>query len=103
MKMVAFLSLCRVNQFVLWGKQTRQRGRQTLEQSRARLKSTDQKRSPSRTLSLSVVVFKADLSLQPLSCLFCVGENNRVLTHNKEEAKKLEQSRGVKKYEQKLL
>ena len=59
--------------------------------------------SYSLSLSLSVVVFKADLSLQPLSCLFCVGENNRVLTHNKEEAKKLEQSRGVKKYEQKLL
>jgi hypothetical protein len=82
---------------------------ETKRKANARTKqSAAQKHRPetlslSRTLSLSVVVFKADLSLQPLSCLFCVGENNRVLTHNKEEAKKLEQSRGVKKYEQKLL
>ena len=104
MKMVAFLSLCRVNQFVLWGKQTRRRGRQKkLEQSRARRQSTDQKRA--RTLSLSlcvcVVVFKADLSLFNLSpFVSCGGKQRSVDTLNKEEAKKLEhKSRGVKKHE----
>ena len=103
MKMVAFLSLCRVNQFVLWGKQTRQRGRQKkLEQSRARRQSTDQKRARAlSTLSL-LLLFSKQTSLSSTSLLlFRVGENNRVFTHkNKEEAKKLEhKSRGVKKHE----
>ena len=108
MKMVAFLSLCRVNQFVLWGKQTRRRGRQKkLEQSRARRQSTDQKRARTLSLSLSlslsvVVVFKADLSLFNLSLFVsCGGKQQSVDTLNKEEAKKLEhKSRGVKKHEQ---
>ena len=57
--------------------------------------------SHSLSLCVCVVVFKADLSLFNLSLLlFRVGENNRALTHNKEEAKKLEhKSRGVKKHE----
>ena len=92
--------------FVLWGKQTRQRGRQKkLEQSRARRQSTDQKRA--RTLSLSlcvcVLLFSKQPSLSSTSLLLLrVGETNGALTHNtKEEAKKLEhKSGGVKKHEQ---
>ena len=106
MKMVAFLSLCRVNQFVLWGKQTRDKE----EGKKSSNKAERGDKAPTRNalaLSLSlcvcVLLFSKQTSLSSTSLLLLrVGETNGALTHNtKEEAKKLEhKSGGVKKHEQ---
>ena len=89
MKKVAFVSLCRVNQiFCVFCEENR--GRKKLEQSRARLKSTDQKRSRSLVLSLSLCCcFQSRPLSSTSSCLFYVRENNESRHKNKEEAKKL--------------
>ena len=95
MKMVAFLSLCRVNQFVLWGKQTRDKE----EGKKSSNKAERGDKAPTRNalaLSLSlcvcVLLFSKQTSLSSTSLLLLrVGETNGALTHNtKEEAKKLE-------------
>jgi len=53
--------------------------------------------------SLSLSLFSKQTSLFNLLLFVLCGENNREQTHNKEEAKKLEQSRGAKKHEQQKL
>ena len=93
MKMVAFVSLRRVNQFV--------RGENRRDEEEGKKSSNKAERgdkAPTRNalalsqLSLSVVVvFKADLSLFNLSpFVSCGGKQQSVDTLTKEEAKKLE-------------
>ena len=104
MKMVAFVSLRRVNQFVCGeNRRDEEEGKKSSNKAERGDKAPTRNALALSQLSLSVVVvFKADLSLFNLSpFVSCGGKQRSVDTLNKEEAKKLEhKSGGVKKHEQ---
>jgi len=106
MKMVAFVSLRRVNQFVCGeNRRDEEEGKKSSNKAERGDKAPTRNALALSQLSLSVVVvFKADLSLFSLFNLSlfvsCGGKQQSVDTLNKEEAKKLEhKSGGVKKHE----
>lgn len=103
MKMVAFVSLRRVNQFVCGeNRRDEEEGKKSSNKAERGDKAPTRNALALSQLSLSVVVvFKADLSLFNLSpFVSCGGKQQSVDTLNKEEAKKLEhKSGGVKKHE----
>ena len=98
-----YLSVVSTNLFVGKTDETKRKAKKARTKQSAATKHRPETLSRTLSLSLSVcvVVFKADLSLFNLSpFVSCGGKQQSVDTLTKEEAKKLEhKSRGVKKHE----